>query len=153
MTDRNPSSVDQEIAEQVGAGMYARDVAAQKMGISLEAIGPGTAVVRMTVRDDMVNGHDIGHGGFTFTLADTCFAYACNSYNQNAVARQCEIRFTKAARRGDVLTATGREVYHRGRSGVYDITVTDQTGDVVALVRGHSRTIEGEVVPDLVIAT
>ncbi|MDJ0947985.1 MAG: hydroxyphenylacetyl-CoA thioesterase PaaI [Alphaproteobacteria bacterium] len=153
MSDPVESSVDQEIADQVGAGMYARDFAAQKMGIRLEAIGPGTAVVTMPVSDDMVNGHDIGHGGFTFTLADTCFAYACNSYNKNAVARHCEISFIKPTRRGDVLTATGREVHKAGRSGTYDITVTDQTGEVVALFRGHSRIVEGEVVPDLTIMT
>ena len=121
----------------------------RRLGITLDSIGPGEAVVRMTVAEDMVNGHDIAHGGFTFTLADTCFAYACNSYNRNTVAQHCAITFVKAAREGDVLTATGREVLRSGRSGAYDIVVTDQDGAVVALFRGNSRTIDGEVVPRL----
>lgn len=146
-------NVDQEIADAVGAGMYARDYASQTLGIALESIGPGRATMIMTVRGDMVNGHDICHGGLIFTLADSCFAYACNSYNRNAVARHCTITFEKSARRGDMLTATGREVYMGGRNGTYDITVTDQDGAVVALFRGNSRTIEGEVVPGLVIET
>lgn len=146
-------TVGEEIAHKVGAGMYERDYAAQKLGIRLEAIGPGWAVMTMEVAGDMVNGHDIGHGGFIFALADTCFAYACNSYNRVTVAQHCDISFLKAARRGDVLTATGREAHRAGRNGVYDISVTDQDGEMVALFRGNSRTIEGEVVKDLVIAT
>lgn len=143
--------VDQTIADAVGAGMYARDYACQALGIALQSIGPGRATMTMSVRGDMVNGHDICHGGMIFTLADSCFAYACNSYNQNAVARHCTITFEKPARLGDVLTAIGREVHMGGRNGTYDIAVTDQDGAVVALFRGNSRTIEGEVVPGLVI--
>lgn len=151
MSESDMAGVDDDIAQQVGAGMYERDNAAQKLGIRLIAIGPGTAVMTMRVSEDMVNGHDICHGGFTFALADTCFAYACNSYNKVTVARQCEISFLKAARAGDLLTATGREVHRTSRNGIYDITVTDETGEVVALMRGHSRTLDGEVITGVTV--
>lgn len=136
----------QRIAEAVGRGMYERDHAAQALGITLEEIAPGRARMRMTVRADMVNGHDIGHGGLTFTLADSAFAYACNSYNRAAVAASCHIVFTAPARRGDVLTAVAEEKSHEGRTGVYDIAVTDQHGKGIALFRGHSRRLEKKVV-------
>ena len=142
----------QRLAEAVGRGMYARDVAAQALGIALLEIRPGYARVSMSVRPDMVNGHDICHGGLIFTLADTAFAYSCNAYNRTAVAQHCTITFLAPARRGDVLTAEAVEQARSGRNGVYDIKVTNQKGEVVALFRGNSRVIEGEVVPGLAAA-
>jgi acyl-CoA thioesterase len=101
----------------------------------------------MTVTDRMVNGHDLCHGGFIFTLADSAFAFACNTYNQRTVAQHCAVTFLTPGRLGDRLTARAVEVSRRGRSGIYDITVTRADGTVIAEFRGHSRTIEGELVP------
>lgn len=142
----------QRLAEEVGRGMYARDVAARSLGIALLEIRPGYARVSMPVRPDMVNGHDICHGGLIFTLADTAFAYSCNAYNRTAVAQHCMITFLAPARRGDVLAAEAVEQARSGRNGVYDIKVTNQEGEVVAVFRGNSRVIEGEVVPGLATA-
>lgn len=128
--------------------MWARDRASRGLGMSLDRVGPGEAVLSMTVRDDMVNGHDICHGGFIFTLADSAFAFACNAYNETTVAASCDISFLKAARLGDRLTATACETYREGRNGVYDIIVTDATGTTVALFRGRSRTIGGPVIEE-----
>lgn len=135
------------VADAVGAGMYARDRAAQALGIALETIGPGRAVCRMTVRDDMVQGHGTCHGGIVFTLADTAFAYACNAYNRVTVALNAEIAFLAPTRAGDVLTATARERSRSGRTGIYDVEVTDHSGALVALFRGTSYETRGEVVP------
>lgn len=110
-------------------------------------VGPGEAILAMTVRPDMVNGHDICHGGFIFTLADSTFAYACNTYNQITVAAGCEIIFVKSGRRGQRLVAHGREIHREGRSGVYDIEVKVEGGETIALFRGRSRTVKGEIVP------
>jgi len=138
----------QRIADAVGRAMYARDHAARMLAITLVEIAPGRARMTMTVRPDMVNGHDICHGGLTFTLADTAFAYACNAYNHPAVAASCNIVFTAPAKRGDTLTAVAEEKSASGRSGVYDIAVSDQNGRTVALFRGHSRRLDGKVVED-----
>lgn len=137
----------QELAEVVGRAMYERDHCAIAHGIELVAIAPGYARMTMTVRKDMVNGHDIGHGGMTFTLADTAFAYACNARNEVTVAAACDIVFPAPAKLGDVLTAECREVHRRGRNGIYDTVVTNQDGAVIALFRGQSSRIQGEVVP------
>jgi acyl-CoA thioesterase len=145
LTDRNA----QRLAEAVRAGMYARDRAAQSLGITVEAIGPGFASCRMTVRADMVNGHDSCHGGFTFTLADAAFGYACNACNRATVALGAEISFLAPASVGDVLTATAGERSRAGRTGVYDVEVTRADGPRVALFRGTSYETRGEVVPDL----
>jgi acyl-CoA thioesterase len=102
----------------------------------------------MTVTESMVNGHDICHGGLIFTLADSGFAYACNTYNQRTVAQHCAVTFLRSAKRGDQLTARAVERQRQGRSGIYDITVTRADGTVIAEFRGHSRTIEGEIVPN-----
>ncbi|WP_029009023.1 hydroxyphenylacetyl-CoA thioesterase PaaI [Azospirillum halopraeferens] len=136
-----------EIAEAVGRGMYARDRCAQAHGIALLEIAPGYARMAMTVREDMVNGHDTCHGGMTFTLADTAFAYACNAANETTVAAGCSIVFPNPGRLGDVLTAECREVHRQGRNGVYDCTVTTGDGVVVGLFRGQSAAIRGAVVP------
>ena len=102
------------------------------LGMKVEECGPGTARVSMQVRADMVNGHAICHGGLVFTLADSAFAYACNSHNANTVAAGCSIGFLAASRLGDVLTARARERVLSGRSGVYDVDVTNQDGETVA---------------------
>ena len=136
----------QTLAAAVGDGMYARDRAAQALGIVVESIGPGGAVCRMTVRDDMVQGHATCHGGIVFTLADTAFAYACNAYNRVTVALGAEITFVAPARAGEVLIATARERSRSGRTGVYDVEVTSHDGMLLALFRGTSYETRGEVV-------
>ena len=147
MTDASVSPEDpQALAERVAAGMYARDRASQGLGIRIVEVSPGCATMAMTVRADMLNGHAICHGGFVFTLADSAFAFACNSYNENTVAAGCSIEFLAASREGDVLTATAREQHLRGRTGVYDIDVTNQNGETVALFRGKSTRIKGGIV-------
>jgi acyl-CoA thioesterase len=138
----------QALAEACAAAMWVRDRTSPGLGMTIERIAPGEAVLAMTVRGDMVNGHDMCHGGFIFTLADSAFAFACNSYNVTTVAASCDIAFLKAVRAGDRLTATAREVYREGRNGIYDIAVTDQTGAVIAHFRGKSRTIGGAVIQD-----
>jgi acyl-CoA thioesterase len=136
----------QALAERVAAGMFARDRASQGLGMRIVKVAPGFAQLTMTVRDDLLNGHAICHGGFVFTLADSAFAFACNSYNANTVAAGCAIEFLAPSREGDVLTATARERTLSGRNGVYDIDVTNQNGETIALFRGKSTRIKGHVV-------
>jgi acyl-CoA thioesterase len=126
--------------------MYARDRAAQALGIAVEASEPGAAVCRMVVRDDMVQGHATCHGGIVFTLADTAFAYACNAYNRVTVALGAEITFVAPALAGEVLIARAHERSRCGRTGVYDVEVTKGEGVLVALFRGTSYETRGEVV-------
>ncbi|HEY6935343.1 MAG TPA: hydroxyphenylacetyl-CoA thioesterase PaaI [Marmoricola sp.] len=134
----------EETARRAAEAMWASDRASQGLGMELVEVRPGRAVVRMAVRDDMVNGHAIGHGGFTFTLADTAFAFACNSYNRSTVAAGAEIRFLAPTRRGDVLEAVAVERTREGRDGVYDVTV--RCGPtVVAEFTGLSREIRGSL--------
>ena len=122
--------------------MWADDRASRALGMTLEAVGPGSATLSMSLRDDMVNGHAIGHGGLTFTLADSAFAFACNSYNRVTVAAGAEIRFRRPTRLGDVLVAVATERERDGRDGVYDVLVT--VGDeVVAVFTGRSRELGG----------
>lgn len=123
--------------------MWAADQASHWLGIELGEVTPGTAVLTLTVQPNHCNGHGICHGGFIFTLADTAFAFACNSYNQAAVAQQNAITFCEPGHVGDVLTAHAVEVVRQGRSGVYDVTVTRQDGTIIAVMRGNSRTIKG----------
>jgi acyl-CoA thioesterase len=136
----------QALADRVAAGMFTRDNASQGLGIRIVRVAPGFAELTMTVRADMVNGHAITHGGLVFTLADSAFAYACNSYNMNTVAAGCAIEFLAPSREGDVLTATAREHTLVGRSGIYDVDVRNQQGDPIALFRGKSMRIKGHVV-------
>jgi len=136
----------QALAERVAAGMYARDTASQAMGMRIVRVAPGHAEMAMTVRADMLNGHAICHGGFIFTLADSAFAFACNSYNLTTVASGCAIDFLAPAREGDVLTAIAQERSASGRTGVYDIDVVNQRGEKIALFRGKSYRIKGHVV-------
>jgi acyl-CoA thioesterase len=149
MSASSADQVGQRLAEAVRDGMYARDRAAQVLGITVDEVGPGFARCRMTVREDMVNGHDTCHGGFTFTLADAAFAYACNACNRTTVALGAEISFLAPARAGDVLTATAKQRSRTGRTGVYDVEVTRADGTKVALFRGTSYETRGEVVSGL----
>lgn len=143
---QDKSSEDpQRVAERAAQAMYANDHAARELGITLDAIGPGTATLSMEVQPSMVNGHAIGHGGYTFTLADTAFAYACNSYGDSAVAQRADISFIAPTYQGDRLSAEAVEQMKRGRNGIYDIRVTNQKGELVALFRGQSRLIGGRV--------
>ena len=120
------------------------------MGIAVQTVGPGSATLTMTVREDMLNGHDICHGGFITTLADSAFAFACNAYNEITVASGFDMNLMAAARLGDVLTATAHEVSKAGRTGVYDIGVVNQRAEVVAAFRGRSYTMKGKpLVPGL----
>ena len=129
--------------------MYARDRASQALGMQVVEIGPGRSVLRMAVRDDMVNGHAICHGGLMATLADSSFAFACNSYNELTVASGFSIDIVAPARLGDVLTARCEEVSKAGRTGVYDAEVTNQRGERVAVFRGRSYTLKGKPVVEL----
>ncbi|NWG25214.1 MAG: hydroxyphenylacetyl-CoA thioesterase PaaI [Pseudorhodoplanes sp.] len=127
--------------------MWAEDRASRGLGMQLVSVAPGRAELAMTVTEAMVNGHNICHGGFIFTLADSSFAFACNTYNQRTVAQHCAVTFLRPGKLGDRLTARAAERQRQGRSGIYDITVTRDDGTVIAEFRGHSRTIEGEIVP------
>jgi acyl-CoA thioesterase len=150
MTEDSPAPSDpQALAEASASALWSRDRATQGLGMAIEQIGPGHAVMTMPVRIDMLNGHDTCHGGFMFLLADSAFAFACNSYNRNTVAAACHIDFLAPARLGDVLEAEALERSRAGRTGVYDITVRVRGGKTVALFRGKSYRIEGEVIAGL----
>jgi acyl-CoA thioesterase len=132
----------EDIATRSAEAMWAGDRASRGLGMEILDVAPGRATMRMTVREDMVNGHAIGHGGFTFTLADSAFAFACNSYNRSTVAAACEIQFLAPTRLGDVLVAEAVERHREGRDGVYDITV--RVGEtLVAEFVGRSKEIRG----------
>ncbi len=136
----------QERANRVGETMFAVDLAAREtMGIELVSVEPGRAVLRMAVKPLHLNGHRICHGGFIFTLADTTFAYACNSHNRNAVAAGCSIEFLRPGHEGDVLTCEGAEQTLQGRHGIYDMKVSNQKGEVIAMFRGKSAVIPGQI--------
>ena len=138
----------QDLARRVGDAMFSADVASKNtMGMELLACEPGRSLMRMTVQALHLNGHKICHGGFIFTLADSTFAFACNSRNHNTVAAGCSIEFLKPAYEGDVLTCEGVEQVHSGRHGIYDMRVTNQKGQTVALFRGKSAQIAGTVIP------
>ena len=149
MTEPKLSAAEaQALAEATAEAMWSRDRAAQALGMRIEAVGPGRATLSMPVRGDMVNGHHICHGGLIFSLADTAFAYACNSYNKNTVASACHIDFLAPAKEGEMLEAEAVERSAAGRTGVYDITVR-VGGKTVALFRGKSYRINGEVIAGL----
>jgi acyl-CoA thioesterase len=130
-----------QLALRSAARMRADDQATNALGISIEEVGPGRATARMRVRGDMTNGHGIAHGGYIFLLADTAFAYACNSYGPVTVAQACQITFLSAAREGDELVATATERVRMERNGIYDVSVCRADGEVLAEMRGHSRTV------------
>jgi acyl-CoA thioesterase len=127
-----------KIAQQCCAAMWANDIASQDLGMQVQVTTPGSAVVSLEVRKNMLNGHDICHGGFIFTLADSAFAFACNTYDQVTVAAGASIDFVKPARLGDRLLATASETSRGGRMGIYDVTVTNQDDELVAIFRGRS---------------
>lgn len=125
--------------------MYADDTASRALGVTVDSVAPGRATTRMTVTAAMLNGHGIGHGGYVFLLADTAFAFACNTYDQRTVAGSCDIDFLDAVRLGDVLVANAVERVRSGRSGIYDVTVRRGDGSLVAEFRGRCRTIAGTI--------
>jgi acyl-CoA thioesterase len=139
----------QTIAEAASSAMHERDHAAKHLGIDIAEIKPGFARLTMTVKQTMVNGHDICHGGMIFTLADTAFAHACNSYNFNTVAAGCSIEYLAPAKLGDVLSASAQEQVLSGRAGIYDVAVIDQHNKTIALLRGKSARIKGVLVAGL----
>jgi len=149
MTDVEQTALSPEaIAERVGAGMFAEDAASRGLGMRIDAIGPGRARMCMRVRADMLNGFKVCHGGFVVTLADSAFAFACNSYNELTVAAGFSADLVAPAHEGDLLTADAVEVMRRGRTGVYDVQVTNQRGELVAVFRGRSHAIKDKrVVP------
>ena len=141
-----PALDPQTVAERVGAGMLAEDAASRGLGMQVEAMGPGYARLSMTVRQEMLNGFKICHGGYITLLADSGFAFACNSYNELTLAAGIVVDFVAPAREGDRLTAEAREVTLSGRTGVYDVTVTNQRGEIVAVLRGRSHRVKGKEV-------
>ncbi len=146
VTDPTP---EQRLAEAVGREMLAQDEASRALGMVLDEIGPGRARLRMTVRADMINGHELCHGGLIFTFADSAFAFACNARNRVTVAAAAEIQFISPARRGETLLAAALERAATGRTGIYDIEVTEErTGRLVALFRGRSHRIDGTIVDE-----
>ena len=135
-----------QLARACADAMWAEDDASKGLGMEIIEVGPGSATLAMTVKPHMVNGQRIAHGGFIFLLADSTFAFACNSRNERAVAAQCDITFIRPGKLGDRLVATAREISRSGRSGIYDIRVTADDV-VIAEFRGHSRTIAGTWLP------
>jgi acyl-CoA thioesterase len=136
-----------ELARACADAMAAADLASRKAGIKLQHVGPGRATTRMRVTPTMVNGHRICHGGYVFLLADTAFAFACNTYGAVTVAAGCDIVFAVAAHEGDELTAEAVERARFGRNGIYDVTVRRADGELIAEMRGRSRTTAGKILP------
>ena len=132
-----------DLAKACAQSMWETDHASQGLGMEITRVSSGEADLKMPVRADMLNGQKICHGGFIFTLADSAFAFACNGYNQFTVAQRCGIDFLAPAFEGDLLTASAKERTLSGRSGIYDVRVTNQKGDVIAELRGNSRTVKG----------
>ncbi|NHZ37716.1 hydroxyphenylacetyl-CoA thioesterase PaaI [Massilia rubra] len=135
----------QALAELAGKTMFERDPASQALGMLLAEIRPGYARMTMPVRRDMLNGHQTCHGGYIFMLADSAFAFACNSHNLNTVGAGCTIDYLSPGREGDLLMAVAIEQALSGKTGVYDITVTNQDGRTLALFRGKSHRVTGNV--------
>lgn len=138
----------QEMADACAKAMWANDHASQKLGMKLEHIAPGEATMSMTITEDMSNGQGNCHGGYMFTLCDSAFAFACNTYNQLTVAQHCSVTFLAPGRIGDRLTAAAREVSRKKRTGLYDITITNQNGEMIARFTGHSATVKGTHLPE-----
>jgi acyl-CoA thioesterase len=138
----------QQLAELAGKTMFERDPASRRLGMTLDAIRPGYACMRMRVREDMLNGHGTCHGGYIFMLADSAFAFACNSHNFNTVGAGCSIDYLAPGREGDMLTAEANEQALSGKTGVYDVVVKNQEGRMLALFRGKSHRVNGMVAED-----
>jgi acyl-CoA thioesterase len=134
------------LAKAAADAMWMQDKASRALGMAIAEIAPGLATLTMSVTEAMVNGHGLCHGGYIFALADSAFAFACNSHNQRAVAQTCTITYVSPAKLGDRLIAKCREVSRVGRSGIYDVTVTREDAEVVAEFRGLSRTVKGTLV-------
>jgi acyl-CoA thioesterase len=132
------------IARACADAMWLEDEASRALGMKLIHVAPGEAEMSMPVTADKVNGQKICHGGFIFLLADSTFAFACNTYNERVVAQHCAVSFLRPAQLDDVLTGRAREAHRSGRSGIYDVTVTRADGTVIAAFRGHSRVIDGK---------
>lgn len=147
-----PALSPDALAEHVRSGMLANDRATQGLGIQITAMAPGRATLTMVVRADMLNGFATCHGGFITTLADSAFAFACNSRNTMTVASGLSIDFLAPAREGDCLTADAAEISLAGRTGVYDVNVRNQQGDSIAVFRGRSYGLKGKATVPLVVA-
>ena len=145
MDEPPAASAAQALAERAAGALLARDRASQALGMRLAAVAPGWARVLMRVRGDMVNGHGLCHGGIVFALADSAFAFACNSYNDCTVAAAVSIDYLAPAREGDELTAEASELWRGGRGGLYELVVSNQRGERIALARGRSQRIEGKI--------
>ncbi|CAM2149127.1 MULTISPECIES: hydroxyphenylacetyl-CoA thioesterase PaaI [Paraburkholderia] len=136
-----------ELARATAQAMYEADGCSRALGMELLEVRAGYARLRMSVRPEFLNGHQICHGGLIFTLADSTFAFACNSYNINTVASGCSIEFLRPVQPDDQLTAEAVEQVMSGRNGIYDIRVTNRAGETVAMFRGKSAQIRGNVIP------
>lgn len=141
----------QELALACADSMWRDDPASQDLGMRLSDVTPGQATVTMTITRKMLNGHATCHGGFIFSLADSAFAFACNTYNQRTVAQHCSITYLAPALEGDELTARATEVHRSARSGLYNVSVTNQKNELIAEFRGHARTIKGTHLPETAI--
>ncbi len=139
-------SDEDRLAEVAARAMWAEDSASRGLGMQLTRVTAGTARLCMTIQPSMTNGHGICHGGYIFLLADSTFAFACNSRNQRCVAAGAEVHFLAAVSTGDLLTAEATEVQRAGRSGIYDIRVNNQRDELVAVFRGRAATIKGQLV-------
>ena len=137
-----------ELAKRCAEQMWSEDRASQHLGMQIDSVGEGVAVLSMTVNNSMVNGHKICHGGYIFTLADSAFAFACNSQNESAVAASAGIEFLRPAYEQDRLTASARCVHQGGRNGIYDVTVVNQDDKIIAHLRGRSARINKPVIPE-----
>jgi acyl-CoA thioesterase len=147
-TGQEGDKAAQQRAERAASALYERDRASQALGMRLAGVRPGWAQVVMRVRPDMVNGHGLCHGGLVFALGDSAFAFACNSHNDSTVAAAASIDFLAGAREGDELTAEANEVWRTRRNGIYEISVCNQHGERIALFRGRSYRIDGQVVSE-----
>jgi acyl-CoA thioesterase len=145
--DRTGTMTPEETAQATAEAMYVADACSRALGLELLEVRPGYARMRMTVRADFLNGHQICHGGLIFTLADSTFAFACNTYNINTVASGCSIEFLRPVHEADVLTAEAVEQTLSGRTGIYDIRVTNRAEETVAMFRGKSAQIKGSLIP------
>ncbi|HEX5999253.1 MAG TPA: hydroxyphenylacetyl-CoA thioesterase PaaI [Hyphomicrobiaceae bacterium] len=147
-TSGDASALAQTLAQRCAEAMWSGDHATRGLGMDLLEVGPGRAVIGMTIRESMANGQGNCHGGFIFALADSAFAFACNSHGPMTVAQHCSVTFLRPGRVGDRLTAQAVERTRAGRSGIYDVSITRADGALIAEFRGHSRTVEGSWVDD-----
>lgn len=141
------TTTPQEIAELCADILWRNDSASKKLGVRIENISPGAAETTMSVGQDMLNGHGMCHGGFLFTLADSTFAFACNTYNQRCVAQHCSISYLAPAFVGEKLTAFATETSRRGKNGIYDIRIVNEKRETIVEFRGYSRTVKGTLLP------